>query len=1273
MPIDPVEPATLWNDFLLLSENLIKQPDSLSLSQYFAAQLQENLDCQAELWLVEPFYPLPGEPPVKTLPTNSAPVVVENCFNSKKADYTNNFKRTSLNFPVEVAIPVLAQNSLIGILHAVRPAGNFFSQDEIEVMERLVAVASLAMQVNRQSSLKNWRYDQISLVRSVTSQITNVLDLDELCLRVTNLIQCTFNYYHVGIYTTDNSEKGLRFRASSLKCQPNQKNPLEDIDYSKGLIHSAAQTGQEHIVKDVSSDPLYVPIEALPETRAEAVLPLKVENRILGVLDVQSDQPGAFHENDMLVLRSLADSIALAVETSRLFNSLEQNNARVTAVAEIGSAISSLLDLDELLKKVVTVIAERFSLPFVYIFTNHSNRRKVIFEAGTGPHTQKLKPNSFAFDLDAEIGIIPHVARTGKALLANDISREPLYRPTKYFPQKIKSELTVPLRFGDDVLGVLDIQSDQINRFTQEDVELFETLASSIAQSLRNASLYRSEKWRRRVADSFRDIAGLLSSNLALPDMLDRVLAALETNLPCDASAIWLLDDDVSIPIEERPLHLAAVRGVSKDKVLESIQGSLSVRSFLNVGISNEQYTIRLPENPYGPLGAARKFKPNYSSLAIPLRSGDEILGVLTLAHRKEGRYGSEAGAIATTLASYAAVAIKNARLYITAQEEAWSSTVLLQVAEAMQTINTIDSLLSTMVRLIPLLVGVEHCAFYMLRQDGETYDLKHFYGFQPTENEMVAVDTEAIAFLKLNATRSAVFIKEPKLELGLSSLPFSEKNSTLVLLPLIAHGELKGAFLVAHTSKGDLGKTNRFSDQTLAILQGISQQTAIGLENISLLESRQEEAYVTAVLLQVAQAVVSQNKLDDILDTIVQLMPILVGVDTCVIYLWDKINQQFLPAKAVAPTHVEQNEILIHTYSSGNFPLLDQVIQNDLMAGCEFEEPDLPVQAWRDLTCAEDQGMQPRDNSNWLLAFPLSIKGEIYGVMLTRETNIQAAYHQKRIELIKGVAQQTALAIQNERLKEEMVDRERVERELQLARQIQKTFLPASVPGVDGWDIDLRWRTAREVGGDFYDVFLTRDERLAFAIADVSDKGMPAALYMTVTRTLIRAMAQYITSPAEVLDRVNELLFEESQNGMFVTAIYALLDPRSGILEYANAGHNLPLLFRGKTRKIEKLAKGGIALGVVDREKYICHRMEIEERDTLLLYTDGVTEAFSSSGEQFSETRLIEALQNNMYGSASELLESLEDLINIFRKGEPPSDDLTMLAIHRLSNGDRL
>ena len=1267
MDIRPPNSSALWSEFLSLGENLVKQPDAVSLCRYLERFIEEQFSCTAKLWFAEPFYPLPGEEPVSTIPSSEAPPIVKRAYANKQAVLLRQKQSAGKKEPVTIALPVITQGNLLGVMLAKKTSQNVFNGDEIQLLESMIAVAALAMQVNRQAALKNWRYDQISLVRSVSSQIANVLDLDELCMRVTNLIQCSFDLYHVAIFTSDEMTGDLLFRASSLDCEPHIENPLLSAEYGKGLIGEAARSGQEFMVEDVSKNPLYIHFDALPETKAEVVLPLKIENRILGVLDMQSDKKGAFHTNDMLVLRSLADNIALAVENARLFNNLEQRAAQMSAVAEIGSAISSILDLDLLLKEVVQVIEKRFAIPYVHIFTVHSNREKVIFQAGTGPKARNLKPTSWAFDLDSSTGILPHVARTGKSYIANDVATDPFYVPSKYFSQKVKSELAVPLIFGSDVLGVLDMQSDKVNRFNEADRNLFESLASGIAQSIRNATLFRSERWRRNVADSFRDTAGSLISNLALPDMLDRILAALESNLPCDASAIWLLDDDNSIPIDDRPLHLAAVRGVSNKRITESTLGSITARNFLNYGINSEQYSTRKPGDPYGPLGTARKFKPNYSSLAVPLRSGEEVLGVLTLAHRAEGRYGSEAADIAMTLASYAAVAIQNAHLYTTAQEEAWSSTVLLQVAEAMQSINSIDSLLSTMTRLTPLLVGIEQCAIYLLRADGDSFELKSWYGFQPVENEIVMQDTDAIALLKLKATLSPVFVKDPKQEMGLRSLLHSEKTSTLVLIPLMAHGELHGAFLVSHNSQSEFGVVNRFSNQTLAILQGIAQQTAVGLENIKLLESRQEEAYITAVLLQVAQAVVSQNQLDDILDTIVQLMPILVGVDTCAIYLLEKNNSQFLPAKAVAPTHAEQDEIIGHTFSMGEFPLLDKIIESEHMIGCRLEKPDLPIRTWKTLECREDISPLLVDDSSWLLGFPLSIKGEKYGVMLTRETNIQAAYHQKRVELIKGVAQQTALAIQNERLKEEMVGRERVEREFQLARQIQKTFLPQSIPGSEGWDFDLRWRTAREVGGDFYDAFQTRNNKLAFAIADVSDKGMPAALYMTVTRTLIRSAVQTIESPAEVLKRVNELLVEESQNGMFVTAIFALLDPATGILEYANAGHNLPLLFRGQSQDVERLKKGGIALGVIEEAKYVNHQLQVMEGDTLLFYTDGVTETFSSSGEQFSEMRLIEALQNNSYGSATELLENLEDLINTFRKGEPPSDDLTLLALHHL------
>ena len=999
---EPSIGGSSWIDeFLTLGENLVKQPDSASLRDLLSSSIQDKLNCAVDIWLAEPHYPLPGEPPVKLLPSDSAPKLIQKCYQERRTLHNRRLK--SRPDPVDSwALPIVTQENLLGVLLATRPATNPFSSGEIQLLRQLVSTAALAMQVNRQSTLKNWRYDQLSLVRSVTAQIATVLNVDELSLRITNLIQCSFDYYHVAIYTVDELTGKIQFQASSLSCQPNRLNPLVTMEFDKGIIFETAKTKKEHIVQDVSLDPYYLKIESLPDTKSEVSLPLLFEDHLLGILDIQSNKVGAFHENDMLVLRSLADSIAVAFENAHLYSSLEQRAKQMSAVAEIGSAISSILDLDVLLKEVVSVISKNFSIPFIHIFTVHPDRGKIIFEAGIGPRTRNLKPNSFAFELDAKIGIIPFVARTGNSFLANDVAQEPMYRPTRYFSQRVKSELTIPLRFGDEVLGVLDLQSDQLNHFSRADQLLFESLASGIAQSIRNASLFSTEKWRRRVADSFRDTAGLLISNLALPELLDKVLTALEDILPCDASAVWLLEDDPNLPIDKRPLHLVAARGVSSKKILEQTEGSTIVRNFLNTAIRNNGYSIRKTEDPYGPLGKVRNFNSNYSSLAVSLRSGENVLGVLAIAHRNEGRYGSEAGAIATTFSSYAAVAIENSRLFTTAQEEAWSSTVLLQVAEALQSITSMDGLFSTMVRLTPLLVGVEQCAILLIRPDGGTFDMKNWYGFQPAEDELALKDTEAVAFLKLTATLNTVFVTNPAEELKLRAIPFSEKKSTVVLLPLIAHEELLGAFLVSHNSRAEYGRVNKFSDQTLAILQSIAQQTAVALENMRLIESRQEEAYITAVLLQVAQTVVSQNKLEDILDTIVHLMPILVGVDTCVIYEWDKINNRFLPAAVTAPTHTEQEEILGRTYSTGEFPLLDSIIETDGMKACQFQQPDLAINAWPTLSCTDNLGETPSVSSNWLLGYPLSIKGEKYGIMITREINVQSAYRKKRAELIR-------------------------------------------------------------------------------------------------------------------------------------------------------------------------------------------------------------------------------------------------------------------------------
>jgi len=248
--------------------------------------------------------------------------------------------------------------------------------------------------------------------------------------------------------------------------------------------------------------------------------------------------------------------------------------------------------------------------------------------------------------------------------------------------------------------------------------------------------------------------------------------------------------------------------------------------------------------------------------------------------------------------------------------------------------------------------------------------------------------------------------------------------------------------------------------------------------------------------------------------------------------------------------------------------------------------------------------------------------------------------------------------------VKKEMVQNERIEREIQLARQIQETFLPEQLPSFPGWEIDIRWQTARQVGGDFYDVFELSDGRVGLVVADVSDKGLPAALYMTVARTLIRATVRDHDDPADVFEEVNQLLFTESPESMFITAVYAVLDTQKGELLYANAGHNLPFVFRTAQGVVERLPKGSMALGVIPEVKFTDHVFQLEPGDALLLYTDGACDTMSPDGEDFGEERLRQAVQTNGQHTSAELLAGIDKALSDFRQNTPLADDITLVAV---------
>ena len=1001
-------------------------------------------------------------------------------------------------------------------------------------------------------------------------------------------------------------------------------------------------------------------------------VPLVAQDTVLGVLQVERPDGPPFSEAEAQFLDGLAAQSAAALHAVRLLAIERRQCEQLLLVREVSAQVASLLDLDRLLNEVVDLLHHRLGYPFVHLFTVDPVCQRILYRAGSGARSQALQEQGLSYRLDDPGGVIPWVARHGETVLANDVSSEPRYRLSPLPPDDTGAELAVPLVFGTEVLGVLDVQSDRQDAFGDHDRFLLEALADNVAIAIRNANLYRSERWRRQVAESLREVAGLLAAGVGLDQMLDAILTELERNLPSDAVAIWLLRDG--------DLCLAAAHGFPEEVCIADF--SSETPAWFSQALEADQPTVRTPESPYEPLGAALEFPPDYSAIAAPLRSGDRQLGLLTMAHRTPGRYGPESRAMTDAFASHAAVAIENTRLYQAAQEQAYVSTVLLQVAEATQAQTTLDEVLETVVRLVPMVTVVERCALLLWNEAVKTFVPAAAYGL--SQAQQAAFDSWDIglryapAFDLLDIARDPIFLPDAAADLGLAKDIASACGfESPWLVPLVAHGEVLGAMLLDYQGgEPELGM-GELNDMSWGIVRGIAYQAAAAVSNTRLLQERQEEAYVSVALLQVAQAVVSLDTLDDILEAIVRITSMLVGVQRCVIFLWNGEQSVFQLAQAYGFPRGENvgaggvSLPLTRRYAPGDFPLLDIVrdrnslvtYPSDVSLDTAKESGDLIPADFAAEFARQEQGEPPP-----LVAVPMLVMGDVLGVMLVEEADKSHHLRDRRLELITGIAQQAALAVQNDRLLQERAQRERLERELQFAHELQEAFMPSGLPHLPGWELAATWQAAREVGGDFYDFFELPDGKLGLVIADVADKGIPAALFMSLTRTLVRAAALDAASPAGALARVNDLLVPDAQDGMFVSAFYAVLSLQTGQLAYASAGHNPPLLLRPRTGEEEWLRTEGMVLGVLEGIHFGERIVALEPGDVLVFYTDGVTEAFSPGGDIYGEGRLQAAIEAAADTPAQAMLEAICASVSDFVGDNPPSDDLTLMVLRRLA-----
>jgi sigma-B regulation protein RsbU (phosphoserine phosphatase) len=300
------------------------------------------------------------------------------------------------------------------------------------------------------------------------------------------------------------------------------------------------------------------------------------------------------------------------------------------------------------------------------------------------------------------------------------------------------------------------------------------------------------------------------------------------------------------------------------------------------------------------------------------------------------------------------------------------------------------------------------------------------------------------------------------------------------------------------------------------------------------------------------------------------------------------------------------------------------------------------------------------------ILCVPLRVKGKVTGVIYTDNRIKAGIFGDRQRDLLTAFANQAAISIENARLHAQEIRQQLVNQELETARTIQKSFLPQSVPRLPGWDLAALWRPMHEVAGDFYDFYALPDGRLAIVIADVSGKGVPAALFMALSVTVLRFAMGLNFAPGELIKQANRAILSSQQSRMFTTAFIGYLDFKSAALQFALAGHNPPLLYRAATERCEYLQARGVAMGVFGDAHYDQKAVTLANGDVLVLYTDGITEAINEDEEEFQEERLEELVTRHASRPARELADLIVAAVADFAQDQGAFDDETLVVIKR-------
>jgi GAF domain-containing protein len=994
-----------------------------------------------------------------------------------------------------------------------------------------------------------------------------------------------------------------------------------------------------------------------------------MDGQVIGSLTVQSYQKGLrYQEQDVQLLEFVGQHIAVALTRARALEKTRQRNTELAVINSVQEGLASRLDMQAIYELIGEKVREVFHVEVIDIvnYDPAANLISMPYSYEKGDRSVFLPREPYGFRRQVIESRAPLLINQNFEELASQAGNPLL---TGAWP---KSALFVPLLVEGQVKSIISIQDLECeNAFSASDVQLLETLSNAMAVALENARLFdeterllRDTEQRAQELATINTVGSALAGELHLNTLIELVGEQIRSVFKADVAFVALLDK------EKSTIHFPYQYG----QQLESMQlGQGLTSKIIRSGkplLINEEMDRQRQEMKVKLIG-----KRALSFLGVPIFVAGEAIGVVSVqSTTQEGRFTENDQRLLSTIAANVGSAFQNAHLFHEAQRLFQAerraheqAETLRSVAQALNRSLSLTEVFHLVLTEIQKVIPYDSAGIYQVH--GNHRVLVAGRGFANLE-DLIGVSFEfnqqedEIGYLISRSLQPLVLADAPEKypQYFSTGSHAATKIRSYMAVPILLGQKLIGMITLDREEPGF------YTDEHAGLAMAFAAQAATAINNAQLFDETQQRNAELAIINSVQEGLASTLDFDSITELVGNKILEIFDADVISIGIYDSAHPRILypyvfdHAERFYPEPLLNHEII--SYIS-NLP--EPIIIHS------YEGFRKLMEAWG----IHNIGGPTPDNSHIIL--PIR-KGDQFVGSINLAKLPENAFSISDVRLLETLANSMSVALENARLwEQEKLYRKALERELEIGREIQAGFLPEVLPQIEGWEIAAALMSAREVAGDFYDMFELPDGTIGLVIADVCGKGVGAALFMTLFRSLIRVSANqdYFehmkalgASTAERLHRAvsltnNYIAETHETSAMFATLFFCILNPRDGKLAYINGGHEPPLIVQSGTVR-EILSKTGPAVGAMRNGCFDVLQTQLFAGDILFAYTDGVLDCTNPRDEFFGRQRMLDVLQRTGE-SSHELVQCLQSELQQFNASATQFDDITLLAVRRI------